>query len=88
MHTDKPTTEQSNRSHNNAFSRTLKCLLFYKSKKKLRSEDVFKLFYARMSAPLRSLSIHSRICAGKSATYLQLLIKENEVFLIINFTPD
>ena len=33
MHTDKPTTEQSNRSHNNAFSRTLSRLLFYQSKK-------------------------------------------------------
>ena len=27
-------------------------------------------------------------CAGKSAAYLQLLIKKNEVFLIINFIPD
>ena len=64
MHTDKPTTEQSNRSHNNAFSRTLSCFLFYQRKKKT----------------VKRRRTHSRVCAGKSATYLQLLINMNEVF--------
>ena len=62
MHTDKPTTEQSNRSHNNAFSRTLSRLLFYQSKKNGEAKAFLILLCSNVRASSQRKHSFKNLC--------------------------